>query len=97
MATEHESLEIAKDRTMAGSSAPHQPPREPEKTPSNDTHVNAVHIFASDPKREPLSFDDEENGNEPVDNLSAPVGIITAVIVGLLLWALILLIIVWLK
>lgn len=97
MATERESRNISKDQAMTGGPASYKQSREPERTSAQDTYVNAVHVFANDPNGEPIGFDDDENGNDPIDNLAAPVGIITAVIVGLLLWALILLLIVWLK
>jgi hypothetical protein len=81
---------------MAGGLAADQQPREPERTTSQDAYVHAVHVFANDPEGQPPKLDNDMNGSEPVDNLAAPVGIITAVIVGLLLWAIILLVIVWL-
>ncbi|MGH2548453.1 MAG: hypothetical protein ACRDHN_03640 [Thermomicrobiales bacterium] len=59
--------------------------------------MNAMNVFASDPNGDPLEFSDDEQGQEPIDNLAAPVGIIAAVIVGLVLWAGIFLIIYWVK
>lgn len=99
MAIEHESLNVSRDRVMAGRPASNQQSGEPERNPQPDAYLNAMHAFANDPDGEPLGFDkgNDEDEDEPVDNLAAPVGIITAVIVGLLLWTVILLVIVWLK
>lgn len=72
-------------------------PREPDSPHSRSVHVNAMNIFASDPNGDPIEFSDDEHDHEPVDNLAAPVGIISAVVVGLLLWAIIILVIYWLK
>ncbi len=59
-------------------------------------HLHALGSFTGDPEREPLDFGDDDNG-APVDNLAASVGILSAVAIGLLLWVIILLLVLWLK
>lgn len=82
---------------MTGGPASHSQPREPDHPRPPSVHVNAVDLFASDPNGEPIEFSDDQDGNEPIDNLAAPVGILTAVAVGLLLWVVILVVFLWIK
>jgi hypothetical protein len=88
---------VSEERAMTGDPGSHSHPREPDSARSRSVHVNAANIFASDPNGDPIEFRDDENDHEPVDNLAAPVGIISAVVVGLILWAMIILVIYWLK
>lgn len=82
---------------MTGGAGSHSQPREPDSPRPRSVHVNATNLFASDQNGDPIEFSDDESDQEPVDNLAAPVGIISAVVVGLILWAIIILVIYWLK
>jgi len=62
-------------------------------------NLHALNAFAAGPERErePLDLGDDDENGDPVDNLAASVGIISAVVIGLVLWAIILGLFLWLK
>lgn len=82
---------------MTGGPSSHSQPDESDHPHSRSVHVNASNIFANDPNGDPIEFSNDDDPDEPIDNLAAPVGILSAVVVGLLLWAIILLVIFWIK